>query len=611
MTGHLIATAPAPRIPAGGWLRLSAALTEQIETLTGRDDLTVTCAPGAGQGSPGCFIPALATIELDGTHLGHAPSTCDPRRPSDRERYPALWGVFLHESAHVRHSHWHARTAAINASTTTASASTGGGGDEGATSAHLEAATMLEESRIEAAHLRGRPADRRWLRASARQLVLADFTTPAMATTAPATGTGPEPGTPAEVRQVAMTPWEAARAAALVLARVDAGVLEAEETESLAAVITGVLGASRLSALSALWHLAHTTADDDDEAMLELGRRWCTILDARPEEPPPTSEDEEEEEGKAGESSAPSPLTEAIAAVLIAVAEADAPPAPPAGPSRVAKRAAERDAHRRATRAAGRVFTSGGSGSGADRITGTRPPTPAEQAAARKLARHLKAAAHRERTTTTTTSATPPGRLRMRGALAADAQRAAGATPTAEPFTQTTRRHTPTPPLRLGIACDVSGSMSELAAPIASTAWILAKAAASVPDARSATVIFGKRVQPITYPGKTPTRVREFRAIGPDERFCEAVDALDAAVELTRPEAARLLVVVSDGIFFEEERTGGQQRITRLTRHGCAVLWLALDTAVPMDGAHLITLTNPAETADIIGRAATRALRTT
>jgi hypothetical protein len=270
----------------------------------------------------------------------------------------------------------------------------------------------------------------------------------------------------------------------------------------------------------------------------------------------------------------------------------------------------QRHAHRRAVEAAGRVFAPA-HGSGPDRITGTREPTRAEQAAARQLARHLKAAAHRERTTTTTTSATPPGRLVMRGALAADAQRAAGAIPTAEPFTRTTRRHTPTPPLRLGIACDASGSMHELAAPIASAAWILARAASHVPDARSATVIFGETVQPITYPGKTLNRVGEFRAHDFYEKFCEAVDALEAAVDLTRPDAARLLVIVSDGHFRQPELVGGTERITRLIKHGCAVLWLALDEAHPIGGAHLVTLTTPADAANVIGRAATRALRTT
>ena len=584
MTAHIVATTSPAAEPEGAWLRLSAAFTEQVETLTGRDDLTVTCMPGAGRGAPGCLIPALASVELDGVHLGRAPATCDPRRPSDRERYPALWGVFIHETAHVRHSIWRVPT--------------------GAATAHAEAATTLEESRIEAAHLRRRPTDRRWLRASAHDLVLADFT-PAPGTRASEPATAPAP-------RVAMTPWEAARAAALLLARVDAGVLDGDETETLATAVTSVLGPSRLGALAALWRIAHATADDDHAAMLELGRRWCAILGAAPDAPPPSPEGEDDPSGR------PSPLAEAIAASLTAVADADAPPpAPPRAANAKAKaREEEKAARRRSDRAARRVFTDPArTGRSDDRhtpISGTRVPTRDEQAAARRLARLLRAAAHRERIATVTTSATPPGRLRMRGALAADAQRAAGAIPTAEPFTRTTRRHVPAPPLRLGIACDVSGSMHALAAPIASAAWIIARAAAHVPDASSATVVFGNDVHPVTYPGHAPTRVREFTAIDSTEKFCEAIDALDSAMELTRPGAARLLIVVSDGIFTPEEIAGGQERITRLTNSGCGVLWLALnDRALVMNGAYLLTLTDPADAATAIGQAATRALRTT
>jgi hypothetical protein len=220
----------------------------------------------------------------------------------------------------------------------------------------------------------------------------------------------------------------------------------------------------------------------------------------------------------------------------------------------------------------------------------------------------LRAAAHRERTTVTTTSPTPPGRLRMRGALAADAQRAAGVTPTAEPFTRTTRRHVPAPPLRMGIACDVSGSMHALAGPVASAAWILSRAAAHVPDAQSATVIFGARVRPVTHPGHVPQKVRTFSAEDSTEEFVEAVDALEAALDLTRPGTARLLVIVSDGIFTVQQRKDGQERIGRLTSSGCAVLWLALGRATVMDGAHLVSLSDPADAAVAIGRAATRAL---
>ena len=92
--------------------------------------------------------------------------------------------------------------------------------------------------------------------------------------------------------------------------------------------------------------------------------------------------------------------------------------------------------------------------------------------------------------------------------------------------------------------------------------------------------------------------------------FCQAVDALDYALDLSRPGAARLLVIVSDGQYTPAERRDGQQRITRLASHGCGILWLAPGTPwdQPMDHARALTLTDPAATADAIARAATRAL---
>jgi uncharacterized protein with von Willebrand factor type A (vWA) domain len=202
----------------------------------------------------------------------------------------------------------------------------------------------------------------------------------------------------------------------------------------------------------------------------------------------------------------------------------------------------------------------------------------------------------------------------MRGALAADAQRAAGAVPTAEPFTRTVRRPVPTPPLRLGIACDVSGSMAFFAGPVASAAWILARAAHLAPiPATTATVIFGHTVRPVTHPGTTPAEVTEFEANDNWENIPTAIDALDHALGLSRPDAARLLVIVSDGCFAEDPRRDGQQRLDRLVASGCAVLWLSpdVDYRTPLDGATVHTLTDPTTTADAIARAATTALRTT
>ncbi|HEX5144467.1 MAG TPA: hypothetical protein VFW21_11435 [Mycobacterium sp.] len=85
MTAHLIADDSAsvttfdPATTAPGWLALSAALTDEVPVIADREDLLVTVAPGAGQGAPACFLPAHATIELDGTHLGGVdPATATP-----------------------------------------------------------------------------------------------------------------------------------------------------------------------------------------------------------------------------------------------------------------------------------------------------------------------------------------------------------------------------------------------------------------------------------------------------------------------------------------------------------------------------------------------------
>jgi uncharacterized protein with von Willebrand factor type A (vWA) domain len=231
------------------------------------------------------------------------------------------------------------------------------------------------------------------------------------------------------------------------------------------------------------------------------------------------------------------------------------------------------------------------------------------------LGRALDTAGVRDRTTTKTTSIVPPGRLRMRGAMAADAQRAAGVLPTAEPFTRTTRDRVPAPPLRLGIACDVSGSMGAYAAPVASAAWILARAATHtrVP-ATTATVIFGRTVRPVTHPGAAPGDVTEFAARDSVEALGRAVSALDGALNLASPGAARLLVVVTDAEIVDgHHRAAAMKHLARLRAAGCAVLWLTppgpvRDTElVRSDTVHV--LDDPATTARAIGQAATAALR--
>ncbi|MEV6825596.1 VWA domain-containing protein [Amycolatopsis sp. NPDC051102] len=584
MTAHMIAdpaaTASAVFPAAPGWDALSAALTAEVPAIADRDDLLVTIAPGAGQGAPACFLPATAMIEVDGTHLHPVdPATAKPHRMSDRKRYAPTWGALTHECAHSKHTKW---LAAVP-----------NDADPGA----VDAALLLEEPRIERAQIRRRPDDRHWLRACVKTIV---------------TG-GMKLDDPAFAPK--MTPRDASHTAALFLGRTDGGILTRAETAPVARAVEDVLGAEKLGKLRAVWRQAFRTADDDTAAMLELGRQWCEIIGPDPDTTPPHLADPSVTPTPAGTPSR-SPLADAIGKALGKVARAVARATLPEDPAEVAarKKAAADAAERKADDAARTVFTVGGPGDGHTETISTRPPTTGERTAARVLGRALTTAGVRDRVPTKTTSTIPPGRLRMRGALAREAQLAAGAMPTAEPFTRTTRTTVPTPPLRLGIACDVSGSMGSFAEPVASTAWILANAAAQSPvPADTATVIFGHHVRPITRPGKAPAVVTDFATRDNWEAIDTAIDALDGALGLSRPGAARLLVIVSDGKFRDAPRRNGQQLLDRLRTTGCAVLWIAPDVPgrTPMTGATVHVMTDPTTTAQAIGRAATAALRAT
>jgi hypothetical protein len=566
------------------WLALSAALGEEVPVIADRDDLVVTIAPGAGGGAPACFYPARALIEVDGNHLKVDPTTIQPEVISDRARYAATWGALTHECGHARHTAWQP--------------------PPGTPPGIVAAALLLEEPRMEAAQVARRPDDRHWLRACARDIVATDlhlFTDPAHA---------PK-----------LTRTDAAHTAALLLGRADAGILTHTEVAPVARVVEDVLGSDTLDQLRALWRTALGTADHDGEAMLELGRQWCEIVGTDPHNLPPipgSSPDATGEPGESGapsESGVPSPLAGAIEAVLADVAANVARETAPEDPATcaAAAQADEKVARETAKRTSRGVFTSAGTRTGKTALAGTRPPTPEERTAARVLGRALNTAGVRDQVAVKTSSVMPPGRLRMRGALAADAQRAAGAVPTAEPFTRTTRTPVPCPPLRLGVACDVSGSMSWARAHVASAAWILAHAAhhTRVP-AQTASVIFGNHVRPLTHPGSTPGQVTEFVCDDNWEDIPTALDALDGALGLSAPGAARLLVIVSDGEYRDRPRSEGQHRLNRLRATGCGVLWLVTHHAdTPLDGATVHHLTDPAATARTIGRAATTALRTT
>ncbi|GGL34416.1 hypothetical protein GCM10010095_19620 [Streptomyces anthocyanicus] len=564
------------RSSPAAWLRVGAELGDRLVALSGRQDLLVTCRPGTRSGAPAAFFPTLGEVEFDARLFAPLePHEIHPRIVGDEERYPAAWGVFVHEAAHAAHSVWTQPA--------------------GADPRVVEAALLLEESRVEGAHLLTQPTDRTYLRTSARTLVMPDIAHPTLQ--------GIE---------------QAAAAAALILGRRDVGILDAGETRAVADLCEKVLGENLLTTLTRIWTAAHQCADHDATTMLAHGQEWCDALDtAAPALPVP----ENLTDLLSGAVGAVMDSTAATDAADLAAQDAAANAMAAQSKAQAQNRAQRAGQRRKAAATAKSVFNARGTvnpdGTPAPRsnpVTGTRRPTAAEQNAAARLSRALRAAAYRERTEERTTSPTPPGRLNMGRALARDAQRAAGSVPTAEPFTHTRRRNSPTPPLRVGIAVDVSGSMRAACAPVASAAWIVARAAALTdPDSRTATIAYDRHLTALTRPThRAPERVTTFDATGGHHNLGDAIDALDHGLALRRSGAGRLLVIVTDARYGSDETAQAVTRVEQLTTAGCAVIQLTLTAkSRHLPGTTLLHLPQPSSAPVAIAKAATDAIRRT
>ncbi|WND34566.1 hypothetical protein RI578_09820 [Streptomyces sp. BB1-1-1] len=565
-----------PRSSPDAWLRVGAELGDRLVALSGRQDLLVTCRPGTRSGAPAAYFPTLGEVEFDARLFAPLqPHEIHPQIVGDEDRYPAAWGVFVHEAAHATHSVWTVPA--------------------GADPRVVEAALLLEESRVEGAHLVTRPTDRTYLRTSARTLVMPDIAHPTLQ--------GIE---------------HAAGVAALILGRRDVGILDAGETRAVADLCEKVLGANLLATLTRIWTAAHQTADHDATAMLAHAQEWCDALDtAAPALPMP----ENLADLLSGAVGVVMDSTAATDAADLAAQDAAANAVAAKSKAQAQDRAQRAGQRSKAAATAKGVFTARGTvrpdGTPAPRsnpVTGTRKPTAAEQSAAARLSRALRAAAYRERAEERTTSPTPPGRLNMGRALARDAQRAAGSVPTAEPFTHVRRRNSPTPPLRVGIAVDVSGSMRAACKPVASAAWIVARAAALTdPDSRTATIAYDQHLTALTRPThRAPERVTTFDATGGHHNLGDAIDALDHGLDLSRPGAGRLLVIVTDARYGSDETAAAVTRVKQLTTAGCAVLQLTLTAkSRHLPGTTLLHLPRPSSAPVAIATAATDAIRRT
>ena len=114
------------------------------------------------------------------------------------------------------------------------------------------------------------------------------------------------------------------------------------------------------------------------------------------------------------------------------------------------------------------------------------------------------------RDTVTFTSATPPGRLRMRGSQGRRRPARRRRPPDRRALHPHPPRALPAPARRHRLRhLRLHESIHR---PVASTAWILARAACALPAATTVTVLYGEQVHALTHPGQAPGRVTDFQA---------------------------------------------------------------------------------------------------
>ncbi|AGZ44779.1 VWA domain-containing protein [Actinoplanes friuliensis] len=386
-------------------------------------------------------------------------------------------------------------------------------------------ADLLEESRAEGRQRQRRRADRRWLRHTVTALL--------------------DPGT-APVDD----PWHVGTLAALFLARVDARIVTSKDVRTVRAAVTAVLGRRRLRELREVWQHAHLVDDTDATTMIQLARRWCQILGIDP--------DQQRTVPAADPGEFPGRLAQALTDFLAVTA---------GHPSLVRRPHPRPAAHT------------------ADRLEAQQPHRAATPRR-RRPRRPNPTRPHPE--PGVKPSLIPPGRLRTRQAITADAQTAAGQVPTAAPWQQ--RRQLPPlkPTLHLAILVDLSGSMQSYADEMSSAAWIFAHAARRA-QAVTTTVGFGSYTTVLVAPGERPPRVLHMVANQSTVTFPEAARVADQLLDLRHGRTLRMLAVVSDGHL--NDIAAGQKIVTTLHRAGCGVLWLRPDGLPGHTFMHATTVT--------------------
>jgi hypothetical protein len=404
---------------------------------------------------------------------------------------------------------------------------------------------LLERCRVVTRMLGERPQDRRWLRAVAPLL-----------TSGPVT-------------------WQSFE----VLGLQAAGVLTTEEARAAHEHLVSTLGGARVTQLEEALQSARLLADGAADELRELARRVAALLG--------TSADGHADERRS-------------TGIRVAIDTGGRIDASSRRPQRsIVPREDELAMAERELARAAATQTFGERTTPIDLLS--REPDAQLRRAAHTLANLLRRSRYRDADTTFVASVAPPGRLRLAEAMRREAQRAAEAQLTAQPWLQLRRRVTDEPPLRVGLSWDISRSQSPLHSRMADLAWALAWAMHHV-DGRLAAVAWNSTAHAVHWPGRIPETIVEPPCGGTSSGCPQSLRALDGALDLQTPAGARLVVIATDGQV--PNRRAIRVEIDRLVRHGVTVLWVTStpDPKPPL-GAISVVLSEPDNLVETLGDA--------
>jgi hypothetical protein len=567
------------------WLGVGYEITQLVNTWSDRTDLVALLGTEAGKGAPACFLPALAEIEVNTKEaFGEitTPSMIDDltKRKNQYEFAKAV-GAIRHEAYHAKFSAWDIPLAGKTLKQ-----------DE------FEALMLLEEGRIEAWGINTHPDAKVFLRASAMGLIIDEAK---------------------EVFSEQSTIRSASSLVGLCHARIIAGSLDELQAFDLLDKVNGILGSDLVMKLKEIIyqfqdHAIHT----DISACYPLAIEWAKLVREKAEE---AGEQPTKEEQEAFGEMMKELLGEMSESVSISNANElqDQKRSEDMKESATAKANTSKE-QKKNEEIARQVFSkSSGPGQASTRsqLVEKRSPNGQERNSAVKIAKALERAKYRERGAIEIGSIVPPGKLNTRKIIQAKALEQKGIFTQPKAFSKKVRKHTDEPELSVGVMVDISGSMSSAMNPMASTAWIMSEAVRRV-QGRCAMVYYGSDVFPTLKAGQRLKEVNVYSAPDGTEKFDRAFRALDGALNLLNGEGARLLVVVSDGHYTNEEMESAKAWVARCSKNGVAVLWLpigdngatAKHICAGANAQVVENITDPSLSAQIIGKNAEKVLST-